>query len=100
MNEIEYQNKLAIYASLRINFTMWNNVGGVYGYKKLVRLPRKQKKALKKSIFRDVIAKYRDYIKECPKPKKMPAFSYKQPDAKCRAKIENCEGDVYTNSEQ
>lgn len=78
MNEIEFQNKSAIYASLRINFNMWTNEGGVYGYKKLIRLPRKIKKALKKSIFRDVITNDRTYIKECPKPKKLPAFSYKQ----------------------
>ena len=70
MNEIEYQNKLAIYASLRINFTMWNNEGGVYGYKKLIRLPRKQKKVLKKSIFRDFIANDRTYLKECQSLKK------------------------------
>ena len=78
MNEIEYQNKLAIYASLRINFTMWNNEGGVYGYKKLIRLPRKQKKALKKSILQDIITVDRTYVKECPRPKKLPTFSYKQ----------------------
>ena len=98
MNEIEYQNKLAIYASLRINFTMWNNEGGVYGYKKLIRLPRKQKKVLKKSIFRDFIANDRTYLKECQKPKKMPAFSYKQLDDEHRAQIEYCRDDVYSNS--
>lgn len=80
MNEIEFQNKSRIYASLRINFTVWDIVGGVYGYKELIRIPRKIKKALKKSIFRDVIANDRTYIKECPKPKKLPAFSYKQLD--------------------
>jgi len=78
MNEIEYQNKLAIYASLRINFTMFNIEGGIYGYKKLIRLPRKQKKALKKDILRDIFTVDRNYIKECPQPKKMPIFSYKQ----------------------
>lgn len=98
MNEIEFQNKSIIYASLRINFIIWDNIGGVYGYKKLIRLPRKQKKVLKKSIFRDVITEDRSFIKECPHPKKMPIFSYKQPDAECWAKIENCEDDVYTNS--
>lgn len=98
MNDIEFQNKSAIYASLRINFTMWNNEGSVYGYRKLIRLPRKIKKALKKDIFRDFIANDRNYIKECPKPKKLPAFSYKQPDAKYRAQIEYCQDDVYTNS--
>ena len=45
-----------MYEGLRINFTMWHIVGGIYGYKKLIRLPRKQKKALKKSTLRDVIA--------------------------------------------
>lgn len=78
MNEIEFQNKSRIYASLRVNFTMWNTEGGVYGYRKLIRLPRKRKKALKKSIFRDVITEDRNFIKECPHPKKMPIFSYKQ----------------------
>lgn len=78
MNEIEFQNKSIIYASLRINFTMWNNVGGVYGYKKLIRLPRKQKKALKKSLLQDIFTVDKNYLKECPKPKKMPIFSYKQ----------------------
>lgn len=78
MTEIEYQNKSIIYASLRINFTMWSIVGGVYGYNELIRIPRKKKKALKTSILRDVIKLDRTYIKECPKPKKMPAFSYKQ----------------------
>lgn len=97
MNENEYQNKLAIYASLRINFKLWNIVGGVYGYKKLIRLPRKQKKALKKSVLLDIITVDRNYIKECPQPNKLPVFSYKQPN-KYRAKIENCENDVYTNS--
>ncbi|MBW9276697.1 hypothetical protein [Bacteroides fragilis] len=78
MDEIEFQNKSRIYASLRINFTVWNIVGGVYGYKELIRIPRKKKKALKTSILRDIIKLDRTYIKECPKPNKMPAFSYKQ----------------------
>lgn len=39
-----------MYEGLRINFTMWHIVGGIYGYKKLIRLPRKQKKALKKAL--------------------------------------------------
>lgn len=59
-----------MYEGLRIDFTMWHIVGGIYGYKKLIRLPRKQKKALKKSTLRDVIAKDRNYLKECPRPKK------------------------------
>ena len=50
-----------MYEGLRIDFTMWHIVGGIYGYKKLIRLPRKQKKALKKSTLRDVIAKDRNY---------------------------------------
>ena len=54
-----------MYEGLRIDFTMWHIVGGIYGYKKLIRLPRKQKKALKKSTLRDVIAKDRNYLKEC-----------------------------------
>lgn len=78
MNEIEFQNKSIIYASLRINFSLWHIVGGIYGYKKLIRLPRKQKKALKKSLLQDIFTVDRNYIKECPKPKKMPIFSYKQ----------------------
>lgn len=78
MNEIEYQNKSRIYASLRINFTVWNIVGGVYGYKELIRIPRKKKKALKNSILRDIIKVDRTYMKECPRPKKLPTFSYKQ----------------------
>lgn len=76
----ERQNKSRIYASLRINFTVWNIVGGVYGYKELIRIPRKKKKALKNSILRDIIKVDRTYIKECPKPKKLPTFSYKQID--------------------
>lgn len=78
MNEIEYQEKLKIYASLRINFTAWTIVGGVYGYKKLIRIPRKKKKALKNSILREIIETDITYIKGCPNPKKRPAFSYKQ----------------------
>lgn len=77
-NEIEYQKRLRIYASLRIKFTVWDIEGGVYGYKKLIRIPRKIKKELKKSIFRDVITEDRNFIKECPHPNKMPIFSYKQ----------------------
>ena len=87
-----------MYEGLRINFTMWHIVGGIYGYKKLIRLPRKQKKALKKSTLRDVIAEERNFIKECPYPKKLPAFSYKQLDNEHRAQIEYCQDDVYTNS--
>lgn len=78
MNEIEYQKKSRIYASLRINFTVWDMEGGIYGYKKLIRLPRKQKKKLKNSILRDIIKVDRTYMKECLQPKKMPTFSYKQ----------------------
>jgi hypothetical protein len=78
MNEIEFQNKSIIYASLRINFSLWHIVGGIYGYKKLIRLPRKQKKALKKSLLQDIFTVDINYLKECPKPKKMPIFSYKQ----------------------
>lgn len=44
-----------MYEGLRIDFTMWHIVGGIYGYKKLIRLPRKQKKALKKSTLREKI---------------------------------------------
>lgn len=80
MNEIEFQNKSRIYASLRINFTVWDIVGGVYGYKELIRIPRKKKKALKNSILQDIIKVDRTYLKECPQPKKLPAFSYKQLD--------------------
>lgn len=98
MNEIEYQNSLRIYASLRVNFTIWDCEGAVYGYKKIIRLPRKVKKKLKNSIIQDFIKEDRTYIKECPKAKKIPAFSYKQPDDKCRAHIEKCEEGVYTNS--
>ena len=61
-----------MYEGLKVNFWLWHIVGGVYGYKELIRLPRKQKKALKKSILLDVITK------ECPRPKKLPTFSYKQ----------------------
>lgn len=78
MNEIEYQNKSRIYTSLRINFTAWNIVGGVYGYKELIRIPRKKKKALKNSILRDIIKVDKTYMKECPQPNKLPTFSYKQ----------------------
>lgn len=80
MNEIEFQNRLRIYASLRIKFTVWDIEGGVYGYKKLIRLPRKQKKALKKSLLQDIFTIDRNFIKECPHPKKLPTFSYKQLD--------------------
>ena len=69
-----------MYEGSRIAFTLCHTAGGIYGYKKLIRLPRKQKKALKKSTLRDVIAKDRNYLKECPRPKKMPIFSYKQLD--------------------
>lgn len=37
---------------------------------KLIRLPRKQKKALKKSLLQDIFTIDRNYLKECPKPKK------------------------------
>lgn len=49
-----------------------------YLRKTLIRLPRKQKKALKKSLLQDIFTIDRNYLKECPKPKKMPIFSYKQ----------------------
>lgn len=67
-----------MYEGLKINFRLWHIVGGIYEYKKLIRLPRKQKKALKKSILLDVITVDRTYVKECPRPKKLPTFSYKQ----------------------
>lgn len=58
------------------NFTPCKNTAK---YKKtLIRLPRKQKKALKKSLLQDIFTIDRNYLKECPKPKKMPIFSYKQ----------------------
>ena len=44
-----------MYEGLKVNFWLWHIVGGVYGYKELIRLPRKQKKALKKSILQDII---------------------------------------------
>lgn len=67
-----------MYEGLKINFSLWHIVGGIYGYNKLIRLPRKQKKALKKSLLQDIFTVDRNYLKECPKPKKMPIFSYKQ----------------------
>ena len=67
-----------MYEGLKINFSLWHIVGGIYGYKKLIRLPRKQKKALKKSLLQDIFTVDINYLKECPKPKKMPIFSYKQ----------------------
>lgn len=67
-----------MYEGLKVNFWLWNIVGGAYGYKELIRLPRKQKKALKKSILQDIITVDRTYVKECPRPKKLPTFSYKQ----------------------
>ena len=67
-----------MYEGLKINFSLWNIKGGVYGYKKLIRLPRKQKKTLKKSLLQDIFTVDKNYIKECPKPKKLPTFSYKQ----------------------
>ena len=87
-----------MYEGLRINFTMWHIVGGIYGYKKLIRLPRKQKKALKKSTYQHFFPSEYIFIKECPYPKKLPAFSYKQLDNEHRAQIEYCQDDVYTNS--
>ena len=67
-----------MYEGLKINFSLWHIVGGIYGYNKLIRLPRKQKKALKKSLLQDIFTVDRNYLKGCPKPKKMPIFSYKQ----------------------
>lgn len=67
-----------MYEGLKINFRLWHIVGGIYEYKTLIRLPRKQKKALKKSLLQDIFTIDRNYLKECPKPKKMPIFSYKQ----------------------
>ena len=32
-----------MYEGLTVNFWLWHIVGGVYGYKELIRLPRKQK---------------------------------------------------------
>ena len=43
-----------MYEGLKINFSLWHIVGGIYGYNKLIRLPRKQKKALKKSLLQDI----------------------------------------------
>lgn len=80
MSEIEFQNRLRIYASLRIKFTVWDIEGGVYGYEELIRIPRKKKKTLKNSILRDIIKVDRNFKKECPQPKKLPIFSYKQLD--------------------
>ena len=67
-----------MYEGLKINFSLWHIVGGIYGYKKLIRLPRKQKKALKKSLLQDIFTVDRTYIQECPKPKTMPRLSSKQ----------------------
>lgn len=44
-----------MYEGLKINFRLWHIVGGIYEYKKLIRLPRKQKKALKKSLLQDIL---------------------------------------------
>ena len=61
-----------MYEGLRINFRLWHIAGGIYEYKKLIRLPRKQKKALKKNTFvRKFLRIDRNYLKECPKPKKL-----------------------------
>lgn len=59
-----------MYEGLKINFRLWHIVGGIYEYKTLIRLPRKQKKALKKSLLQDIFTIDRNYLKECPKPKK------------------------------
>ena len=67
-----------MYEGLKINFRLWHIVGGIYEYKTLIRLPRKQKKALKKNLLQEIFTIDRNYLKECPKPKKMPIFSYKQ----------------------
>lgn len=67
-----------MYEGLKINFRLWHIAGGIYEYKKLKRLPRKQKKALKKNLLQEIFTIDRNYLKECPKPKKMPIFSYKQ----------------------
>jgi hypothetical protein len=44
-----------MYEGLKINFRLWHIVGGIYEYKTLIRLPRKQKKALKKSLLQDIL---------------------------------------------
>lgn len=69
---------IIMYEGLKINFRLWHIVGGIYEYKTLIRLPRKQKKALKKNLLQEIFTIDRNYLKECPKPKKMPIFSYKQ----------------------
>lgn len=55
---------------IKINFRLWHIVGGIYEYKTLIRLPRKQKKALKKNLLQEIFTIDRNYLKECPKPKK------------------------------
>lgn len=59
-----------MYEGLKINFRLWHIVGGIYEYKTLIRLPRKQKKALKKNLLQEIFTIDRNYLKECPKPKK------------------------------
>lgn len=53
-----------MYKGLRINFRLWHIVGGIYEYKKLIRLPRKQKKALKKSLLQEIFTIDRNYLKD------------------------------------
>ncbi len=71
-----------MYEGLKINFSLWHIVGGIYGYNKLIRLPRKQKKALKKSLLQDIFTVDRNYLKECPKPKKCQYLVINQIDMK------------------
>ena len=66
-----------MYEGLKINFRLWHIVGGIYEYKTLKRIPRKQKKALKKSLLQDIFTIDRTYLKACTRTKKMPIFSYK-----------------------
>ena len=51
-----------MYEGLKINFRLWHIVGGIYEYKTLIRLPRKQKKALKKSLLQDIFTIDRNYL--------------------------------------
>lgn len=59
-----------MYEGLKINFRLWHIAGGIYEYKKLKRLPRKQKKALKKNLLQEIFTIDRNYLKECQSLKK------------------------------
>lgn len=64
--------------TLRVDFTIWNVVGSVWGYKKLVRLPRKVKKRLQKSIRDSILKRDYEYLKsEGYNLKELPKFKYK-----------------------